>query len=378
MDDIKILEAVEKYINGEMRPDERVYFENLRKSSPEIDQLVVEHTFFLQQMNRFDETKKLKNILGDVHIGLAEKGAIKFPKLKGKAKVVYLVNKYKRVGAIAASIAGLTVLTMSALIWSLSPVKPANKSDIDKLSRDIRNIDKKVNQVSSQNKALNKKIDNVADQTGSTEPEVRYISGGTGFLIDAKGYVLTNAHVVQNASHIAVQNNNGSDLNATVIYMDAQRDLAILKIADKKFKAPSSIPYSIKKTGAEISESIYTLGYPRNDIVYGEGYLAAQTGLNGDTLTCQIAIAANRGNSGSPIFNRNGEIIGILSGKQTSAEGAVFALQSKYIFNALTELKKQDTTYKNIKLPTNSSLKGTDRTQQVKKISDFVFIVKVD
>jgi S1-C subfamily serine protease len=378
MDDIKILEAVEKYINGEMRPDERVYFENLRKSSPEIDQLVVEHTFFLQQMNRFDETKKLKNILNDVHISLAEKGAIKFPKLKGKAKVVYLVNKYKRVGAIAASIAGLTVLTMSALIWSLSPVKPANKSDIDKLSRDIRNIDKKVNQVSSQNRALNKKIDNVADQTGSTEPEVRYISGGTGFLIDAKGYVLTNAHVVQNASHIAVQNNNGSDLNATVVYMDVHRDLAILKIADKKFKAPSSIPYSIKKTGGEISESIYTLGYPRNDIVYGEGYLAAKTGFNGDTLTCQIAIPANRGNSGSPIFNRYGEIIGILSGKQTSAEGAVFALQSKYIFSALTELKKQDTTYKNIKLPTSSSVRGNDRTQQVKKISDFVYIVKVD
>src|SRR5215212_3938133 len=144
MDDIKILEAVERYISGQMKPDERVHFENLRKSSPEIDQLVVEHTFFLQQMNRFDETKKLKSVLNDAHINLAERGAIKFPRLKGKAKVVYLVNKYKRVAAIAASIAGLTVLTMSALIWSLSPVKPANKGDIDKLSRDIRDIRGKV------------------------------------------------------------------------------------------------------------------------------------------------------------------------------------------------------------------------------------------
>jgi S1-C subfamily serine protease len=167
-------------------------------------------------------------------------------------------------------------------------------------------------------------------------------------------------------------------LNATVIYIDAQRDLAILKINDKKFKAPSSIPYSIKKNGTEISEPIYTLGYPRNDIVYGEGYLAAKTGFNGDTLTCQIAVPANRGNSGSPIFNRNGEIIGILSTKQNTAEGAVFALQSKYIYNALTELKKQDTTYQSLKLPATSSLKGTDRSQQVKKISDFVYIVKVD
>src|SRR5215207_11310573 len=123
MDDIKILEAVERYISGQMKPDERVHFENLRKSNPEIDQLVVEHTYFIQQMNRFDETKKLKSVLNDVHINLAEKGAIKFPKLKGKAKVVYLVNKYKRVATIAASIAGLTTLVISALMWSVSPVK---------------------------------------------------------------------------------------------------------------------------------------------------------------------------------------------------------------------------------------------------------------
>ena len=176
MDDIKILEAVEKYINGEMRPDERVYFENLRKSSPEIDQLVVEHTFFLQQMNRFDETRKLKNILAEVHINLAEKGAIKFPKLKGKAKIVYLVNKYKRVAAIAASIAGLTALTMSALVWSLSPTKPANKQDIENLNRDIRDIRGKVNQVSNQKKALNEKIKNVSDQTDADSEDVTYIS----------------------------------------------------------------------------------------------------------------------------------------------------------------------------------------------------------
>src|SRR6476646_7412122 len=98
-----------------MTPDERVYFEGLRKSNPEIDQTVVEHTFFLQQMNRFDETKKFKNLLSETHVHLAEKGEIKSPKLKGKAKIVYLYNRYKRVSAIAASIAGITALTISAL-----------------------------------------------------------------------------------------------------------------------------------------------------------------------------------------------------------------------------------------------------------------------
>ena len=53
MDDIKILDTVERYIRGEMNPDERMWFENLRKTNTEVDQLVVEHTLFLQQMNRF-------------------------------------------------------------------------------------------------------------------------------------------------------------------------------------------------------------------------------------------------------------------------------------------------------------------------------------
>ena len=62
---------------------------------------------------------------------------------------------------------------------------------------------------------------------------------------------------------------------------------------------------------------------------------------------------------------------------QNAVEGAVFALQSKYIYSALTELKK-DTSYHNIKIPASSNLKGLERTKQVEKISDFVYIVKVD
>lgn len=63
MGDIKVLEAVERYIRGEMNPDERLHFENLRKTNPEIDQLVVEHTLFLQQMNRFGEWKNSAPLL---------------------------------------------------------------------------------------------------------------------------------------------------------------------------------------------------------------------------------------------------------------------------------------------------------------------------
>ncbi|RYF84913.1 MAG: serine protease [Chitinophagaceae bacterium] len=374
MEDFKILEAVERYIAGEMSPDERVYFESLRKSSPEIDQAVVEHTFFLQQMHRFEDTRKFKAILNDTHLHLAEDGHIDSPRLKGKAKVVYLFNRYKRTAAVAASIAGIVVLCASALVWSVSDLKPNKvKTEIDYLGRKIDDLEKN-------NRILNQKINDVATAQGdSVVPEpITYTSGGTGFLVDAKGYLVTNAHVVNDARNVAVQNAAGKDMKAEIVYKDVTRDIAILKIVDKSFKSPSSIPYAIKKSSGDIAEPIFSLGYPRNDIVYGEGYLAAKTGFKGDTLAVQISINANSGNSGSPIINRKGEIIGVLNARQSTAEGAVFAIQSKYIFDALNQLQKSDTSFKNVKLPTSTSLKGIDRTKQVEKITDYVYMVKVN
>lgn len=366
MDDLKLLEDVERYINGQMGPHERVQFEALRKTSPEVDLLVVEHTFFMQQLDRFGQTKKLRNHLADVHTDLASKGFITAPNTG--AKIIYLFNRYKRTASLAASIAGITALAISVLVSSITPSKPV--AQIEKLSRDI-------NALKIENKQQNREIAQAkqVQNTIAPPPAITYKTGGTGFLIDAKGYLATNAHVVQQAKNIAVQNSKGKDLAAAVVYIDAARDIAILKITDTAFKT-TTLPYGIRRTGAEIAEPVFTLGFPRNDMVYGEGYLAAKTGFNGDTLTCQIAIAANPGNSGGPILNRNGEVIGILSTRQTTAEGVVFATQSRYIFSALKELQK-DSAYKSIKVPATSSIKNLDRMQQVKKVSDYVYLVKV-
>jgi S1-C subfamily serine protease len=375
MEDLHLLEAVERYINGSMNHEERVYFENLRKSNPEIDQAVVEHTLFLHQLTRFDQTRKVKSLLNDIHIDLSEKGAISSPKLQGREKVFYLYNRYKRTAAIAASIAGITALCISVLVSSVSPNKQATSKDIQYLNGKIIAL---ANQTEQQDREINKVKADINTLAPVTTPKITYQTGGTGFLIDTKGYLVTNAHVIKGAKNIAVQNSNGKELMVKVLFQDASRDIAILKIEDEAFKAPSRLPYSIGRKSAEIAEPIYTLGFPRNDVVYGEGYLAAKTGYNGDTLTCQIAIAANPGNSGGPILNRNGEVIGVLSARQTTAEGVVFATQSKYIFNVLAQLQKADTATLRIKLPQTSSLKGLDRMQQVKKISDYIYMVKVN
>jgi serine protease Do len=377
MDDLNLIEAVEKYISGGMTPDERVYFEQLRKTNPEVDQLVVEHTFFMQQLNRYDQTRRIKSQLNDIHIDLAEKGAISSTRLQGSAKIAYLYKRYKRVAAIAASIAGITAIAISVLFSSVGPGN-ANK-DLQVLVGKVEDLEEKNKDLEEKNKDNSQEIDSVKAAINSTTtlPKVIYKAGGTGFMVDASGYLVTNAHVVAKGNSISVQDVSGNQFKANIAFVDNGRDLAILKISDDRWRSPGTIPYAITKRSTDIAEPIFTLGYPRNEIVYGEGYLAASTGYNGDTLSCQIAIAANPGNSGGPILNHNGEVIGILNARQTTAEGVVFAIHSKYIYEVISQLQKKDTTLNDLKIPANSSVKSFDRTNQVKKIKKFVYRVKV-
>ena len=375
MEDIQLLEAVERYIRGEMKPDERVHFEQLRKTNPEVDQMVVEHTLFIHQMNEVGELRNFKHTLNEVHTDLAEKGSINSDRLKGKTKVIYLWKKYRRVATIAATIAGITTLTISLIVWSVTPKVPGD--EFKELSRDLKDQKEITSKLAHD---VNVVSDKVNRTIAKTEPPIKinYRTGGTGFLIDVKGYLVTNAHVVEGAKNIAVQGSNGKELKATAVYIDKKRDIAILKIKDDKFRSSGAIPYSISKSSTELAAPIFTLGYPKNDIVYGEGYLSSKSGFQDDTLSYQIAIAANSGNSGSPILNKNGEVIGVLNGKQENAERFTFAIHSKYIYAAIEEMKKLDTTYNRIKIPTVSNIKNSDREQQIKKIEDFIYVVKVN
>lgn len=362
MDEILLLEAVERYIKGEMTPQEKAFFEDLRKNNAEVDQAVVEQTFLFNELERHAALKSFKHTLYEVENQLSDEGLISKPQLSGKAKVVAIWKKYKRNIAVAASIAGLVSLFTTALVVTYNN-KVAN-NDIRTLSGKIDETRDKVDDYIRYNTIKNGQF--------KPMPQVKFRS--TGFLVDGRGYIVTNAHVVNSMSTLYVQSNKGIYL-ATAVHVDPASDVAILKILDTSFKALPSLPYSIRKSNTDLGERIFTLGYPRNEIVYGEGYLSAKSGNDGDSTAYQLSIAANPGNSGAPVLNNNGEIIGIITSKNATADGVVFAAKSKNIFKLVDELKKSDTAYANIKLPSGSSLKGMDRTQQIKKLEDYVFMV---
>ena len=361
MEEIQMLDAVERYLRGEMNPTEKEYFEQLRKSNPELDQLVVEQSMFIGQLNKYGELKNFKSSLNEVHTSLFEAGVIK--EKAPKAKVVDLFKRNKKVWAVAASIAGITALMIAGMVSYYS--QKDNSAKFEQLKYDFtKEVAKKTNEV---RKEVNDKI--------KAPLNTPAISGGTGFLIDVKGYLVTNAHVVNNASSVIVKNNKQQEFKARTVYFNKETDIAILKIEDEDFKTYSSLPYAIRKSGADLGEQLFTLGFPRDEIVYNEGYMSAKTGFNGDTMTCQIGVSANPGNSGGPVFNKNGEVIGIINTRQLQAQGVVFAVTAKNIFRSLEDAKK-DTNFLHVKLPTTSNLKGLERTQQIKKIEDCVFMVK--
>ena len=94
-------------------------------------------------------------------------------------------------------------------------------------------------------------------------------------------------------------------------------------------------------------------------------------------MSSQITISANPGNSGGPVLNKNGELIGILNARQTSADGVVFAIKTKHILRTLEDLKRTDTNFASMKIPATSTLRGLERTKQVEKMSECVYMVKV-
>lgn len=199
---------------------------------------------------------------------------------------------------------------------------------------------------------------------------------GTGFAL-TRGYIATNNHVVEGANSIKVKGIGGSfgtEYTATVVATDKNNDLAILKINDSRFNGFGSIPYSVKTSTSEVGEEVFVLGYPLTSTMGTEtklttGVISSKSGYQGDVTLYQISAPVQPGNSGGPLFDSKGNVIGIVSAKHSGAENVGYAVKTSCLRNLI-----ESTISTNV-LPTNNTLTGMPLTSKVKTAKNFVFMI---
>jgi len=357
--EIELEAIIEDYLNGKLTADEHKAFEQLRNNDPIVDHKVVAHKVFLESMQQYADILLLKDRMNAAHDQI-DVAAISAQVKPHSSKLVRFWRNNQSAFAVAAS---FLVLAMIMLYSIQSQTKTVGSFEA---------LNRKVNQINiSQNNLI--RTFNTKVQTNTLAPAK---FGGSGFAISSNGYILTNYHVIKGADSLYVQNIKGVSFKVKPYYTDAINDIAILKVVDMSFRNLGVLPYSIKKTSAGIGEQVYTLGYPKDDVVLGDGYVSSKTGINGDTLAYQIAIPVNPGNSGGPLLDNNGNIVGVINGKEHKTDGAAFAVKSRYIMEALNAIP-QDSLTKRVAYGKKSLLQGLKRDKQVAKIQDYVFMVKV-
>lgn len=360
--DLELDAIIEDYLLGKLNPQETEAFEQLRRNDPAVDHKVVSHKFFLESMEMFAAQIRLKEQLNSIHAEInVEDLASSFR--PHPSKVVQLWRKQKSAIAVAASFLVLSLVSVYSIQHNTK-----QKEQLVLLSNQVNKA------IKTQN-SLIRKINNTTTNAG--KPVVQNSFGGTGFAISTNGYILTNLHVINGADSLYVQNNKGESFKVKSIYTDPQNDIAILKINDKNFSHLSSIPYTIKKNTSSIGETVYTLGYPKDDAVLGEGYVSSKNGFVGDTTQYQVSIPVNPGNSGGPLLDANGNLVGIISGKPDQTEGAAFAIKSKYILEAMRAIPQDSLGSNRLSSNKKSMLSGLKRTKQIEKLQDYVFMIKV-
>tara|TARA_B100001250_G_scaffold379590_1_gene370388 strand:+ start:464 stop:1870 length:1407 start_codon:yes stop_codon:yes gene_type:complete len=192
-------------------------------------------------------------------------------------------------------------------------------------------------------------------------PQERKTSAlGSGFIIDEKGIVVTNNHVIQGAEDIFVRVEGGEDFKAKVIGADSEMDLAVLQIeSDQKFK----IVEFGNSDKARIGDWVIAIGNPMGlSGTVTSGIISAKNRdirMNRYEDFIQTDASINVGNSGGPLFNMNGEVIGINTAilGQSGSIGIGFAIPSnsaKKVINQLIEFGETKRGWLGVRIQTVS------------------------
>jgi S1-C subfamily serine protease len=351
-------EEMEQYLDGKLSASEANLFEIKLQTDNELLQLMLEHKKMKEALSAYGERVMLKQKLEQIHLASIVKSQQK-PQHNLK---VFWIQHYKTM-AVAASVSLLVAISTLVYI-NFQRVQTRQSANFKALRKDMDKI--KRSQSALINNLNTPKKEEIAPANYS----------GTGFALTQDGYFITSLHIIKDADSVFIQNQNAETFKAVTVFRNEQSDIAILKVVSPNFEAYKTLPYSFTDKSGNIGEHVFTLGFPREDMVYGEGALSAASGFEGDTVSYQISIPVNPGNSGGPLLDDKGNIIGLISGKQTETEGAAFAVKSQSIISIIQELAK-DSLDEGFKLNKKNNLAGLSRVNQIKMLKDYIVTIKV-
>ena len=172
----------------------------------------------------------------------------------------------------------------------------------------------------------------VAKKKTPKQPPSELATSGSGFFISKLGHVITNQHVVSDCRKVTVGDNSKKQVTATVIETDRRNDLALLRISNMKTASvetkslirklrikvvPLAMDGLMRFEDVELGEDVLVAGYPygeflSNTIKVTKGIVSATRGWGDDIGQFQIDAAVQPGNSGGPIYDENGNIVGVV------------------------------------------------------------------
>jgi len=361
-----IYEQIESYVAGRMSSADKAAFEQQLLQNQPLAEEIRQHQLLMDGFDTYSRRTRMKKHFDFFHKDWKEESKDQPFIYTYGARAFW--RRHLPTVAVAASVAIVTVFSTIFMTNYLRSLEHRQVSSIQELRRENKDIRKTLNVISEA----------VSQQQG--ERQARF--SGTGFMISANGYIVTNRHVVEGADSVYVEAVNGSATKlrykVQVLYTDLNPgiDLALLKITDSSFRSLARMPYALRTREADLGEMVYTLAYPREDMVFGEGSISSHTGYQGDTSKYQISVPVNPGNSGAPLLDAQGNLIGIISSKNTNEDGAAFAVKSKHLLTLLDAIPA-DSLPEPVLLPRRNSVAQLSRPEQIKKLQSFVFNVKV-
>ncbi|MBP6514417.1 MAG: DegQ family serine endoprotease [Steroidobacteraceae bacterium] len=202
---------------------------------------------------------------------------------------------------------------------------------------------------------------------GGTPQEREFQSAGSGVIVDMRqGYIVTNAHVVENAKDITVTLLDDRELKAEIVGADKGSDVAVLKIKDGKLPAEMRLADS---AGLEVGDFVIAIGNPfglQHTVTSGIVSALGRSGLNPDGYEdfIQTDAAINPGNSGGALVNLRGELVGINSAILSRSGGSMgigFAIPANMVKSVMDQLIKYGTVKRGLLGVSILSLNGDYR-----------------